>query len=168
MTDKSASPQEKLKKFFETAPVARRAIEPLSKGVAVNIHFVEGAFPDLKPVAPLCHFLRVPAGGTVVSGEHRDPDFTLYMPPLSVDRLGAITSDDPGEFGVEFFKLCMSKDDKEKIRVRIHTGPLKLLAHGYFGVIKAGGWKMLTFLKQNGVLGIGGFKGVINRLRGNR
>lgn len=168
MPEKKSSPQERLKAFFETAPVARRAVDPLSKGVAVNVLFVEGKLPDLNQVAPPCHFLRVPSGGTVLSGEHPEPDFTLYMPLPSIDRLEQITSEDPGDFGVEFFKICMSKDETIKIRVLINTGPLKLLTHGYLGVLKVGGWKMLTFLKQNGVIGIGGFKAVINRLRGNK
>lgn len=160
------SPEARLKQFFETAKVARAATGPISKGVAVNIHFVKGVFPALKDTHPPCHFLRSPAGPAIVSGDHQDPDFTLYMPASSVDRLAAIKSDDPGDFGVEFFKLCMSRDESEKIRVRVRAGVLRLLSHGYFGVLTLGGRKMVAFLKEKGAFGMTGFKAVINRLRG--
>jgi hypothetical protein len=166
VTEQKALPEAKLKAFFETARVARAATNPISKGVAVNIHFVEGVFPALKDTHPPCHFLRALAGPAIVSGEHKDPDFTLFMPAASVDRLIALKSDDPGDFGVEFFKLCMSRDDTEKIRVRVRAGVLRLLSHGYFGVLGLGGRKMVAFLKEKGAFGMTGFKAVIARLRG--
>lgn len=165
MPDTKIASRDKLKKFFETATVARRSTDPLSKGVAVNIHFRD--VPEALPVpgSPDCHFLRVPAGGTVAAGGHPDPDFTLWMPHGAADKLIAMTSDDPGDFGIEFFKLCMTQDAAAKIYVRLHAGPLRLLSHGYFGVVKAGGWKMLGWLKEKGVFGLSGFKDAVTRLR---
>lgn len=149
--------QEALKSFFEGATVASLATAPLSTGVAVNIGFTDGA--------PPCHFLKLKGGATVVSGEHPDPDFALVMPPASVQKLASLKSDDPGDFGVEFFQLCISSNPDEKILVRVNAGPLRLLSHGYLGVIGVGGKKMLGWMRERGVLGLSGFKAAIGKLR---
>jgi hypothetical protein len=149
--------QDELKVFFESSTVASLATAPLSTGVAVNISFTDGA--------PPCHFLKLKGGATVKPGEHPDPDFALVMPPASAFKLAALKSNDPGDFGVEFFQLCISNNPDEKILVRVNAGALRLLSHGYLGVVGVGGRKMLGWMRERGVLGLSGFKAAISRMR---
>jgi hypothetical protein len=132
---------EPLRRFFETAPVARRATRPLSRAARVAILLEGGpARFDMESGAP-----RVEAGAC------EEPDFTLEMPPEAVHRITALESDDVGEFGVAFFALVLAKDPAVHVRVHVQASTARLLAHGYLGVLALGGLRVTWWLLRNGI-----------------
>jgi hypothetical protein len=144
-----------LKKFFESAPAARKATRPLARGARVNLALPGG-----------------PASFTMETGApelrdvpERDPDFTLTLPEGAVSRITGLGSDDVGEFGVEFFKLVLERDPALKVRVSIDAPTTRLLGNGYLGVLALGGMKVTWWLIRNGVKNP---KAAIDRLRGIR
>ncbi len=146
---------ESLKAFFETAPVARRAARPLSRDVRVNLALDGGA----------ATFTMESGEPEVRAGAAQDPDFTLTMPAGAVSRITGLTSDDVGEFGVEFFKLVLERDPSLKVRVRIEAPTSRLLGHGYLSVLATGGLRVTWWLLKNGVKNP---RSAIDRLRGVR
>ncbi len=142
-----------LKSFFETAPAARRAARPLSPAARVNLALeggparftMEGGRPEVK------------------SGPSDDPDFTLTLPAAAVSRITGLSSEDPGEFGIEFFRLVLERDPTFKVRVRIDAPTARLVSHGYLGVLAVGGLSVAWWLLKNGVKNP---KAAIDRLRG--
>lgn len=144
---------ESLKAFFETAPVARRAARPLSRDARVSLALDGG----------VATFTMESGGPEVRAGAAQDPDFTLTMPARAVTRITALTSDDVGEFGVEFFKLVLERDPSLKVRVRIDAPTSRLLGHGYLGVLAAGGLRVTWWLLKKGVRNP---RSAIDRLRG--
>ena len=89
----------------------------------------------------------------------------LVLPDGAVRRITALTSDDVGEFGIEFFKLVVEHDPTLKVRIRIDAPTTQLLGHGYLGVLAIGGMKVTWWLLKNGVKNP---KAAIDRLRGVR
>ena len=142
-----------LKKFFETAEVARKATRPLDPGAVVALQLDAGP----------ARFTM--AGGTaqVAEGPAVNPDFTLVLPDAAVKRITALQSDDVGEFGIEFFKLILESDPTQKARVKIDAPTRQLLAHGYLSVLAQGGMKVTWWLLKNGVRNP---KAAIDKLRG--
>lgn len=143
---------EALKRFFETAPAARKATRPLARGARVNL--VIGGGP--------AHFTMETGAAQVRPGAAEDPDFTLVLPPGAVRRITRLESEDVGEFGVEFFKLVLAHDPDAKVRVKIDAPTTRLLGHGYLGVLALGGMKVSWWLIKNGVKNP---KAAIERLR---
>jgi len=144
-----------LKRFFESAPAARKATRPLARGARVNLALANG-----------------PASFTMETGTPEvrdapapDPDFTLTLPEAAVSRITGLGSDDVGEFGIEFFRLVLERDPALKVRVSIEAPTSRLLGHGYLGVLAIGGMKITWWLIRNGVKNP---KAAIDRLRGAR
>ena len=144
-----------LKRFFESAPAARKATRPLARSARVNLALASG-----------------PASFTMETGTPEvrdapapDPDFTLTLPEGAVTRITGLGSDDVGEFGIEFFKLVLERDPALKVRVSIEAPTSRLLGHGYLGVLAIGGMKITWWLIRNGVKNP---KAAIDRLRGAR
>ena len=98
-----------LKRFFESAPAARKATRPLARGARVNLALDGGP----------AHFTMESGAPEVRDGAATDPDFTLTLPAGAVSRLTGLGSDDVGEFGIEFFKLVLERDPALKVRVSI-------------------------------------------------
>jgi hypothetical protein len=146
---------ESLKRFFESAPAARKATRPLARGARVNVALDGGP----------AHFTMETGSPEVREGAAADPDFTLTLPDGAVSRITALSSDDVGEFGVEFFKLVLERDPTFKVRVAIDAPTTRLLGHGYLGVLALGGMKVTWWLLRNGVKNP---KAAIDRLRGVR
>jgi hypothetical protein len=144
-----------LKRFFESAPAARKATRPLSRGARVNLSLEGGP----------ARFTMESGTPEVHEGAADDPDFTLTLPDGAVRRLTGLTSDDVGEFGVEFFKLVLERDPALKVRVAIDAPTTRLLGHGYLGVLAIGGMKVTWWLLRNGVKNP---KAAIDRLRARR
>jgi hypothetical protein len=142
-----------LKTFFETAPAARKATKPLARGARVNLTLDGGP----------AHFTMASGEPRVVEGSDAAPDFTLVLPDGAVQRITALTSDDVGEFGIEFFKLVLERDPALKVRIKIDAATTQLLGHGYLGVLAIGGMKVTWWLLKNGVKNP---KAAIDRLRG--
>jgi hypothetical protein len=144
-----------LKRFFETAPAARRATRPLARGARVNLALDGGP----------ARFTMESGVPQVSEGAGDDPDFTLTLPDRAVSRITGLASEDVGEFGVEFFKLVLERDPALKVRVSIEAPTTRLLGHGYLGVLALGGMKVTWWLLRNGVKNP---KAAIDRLRGSR
>jgi hypothetical protein len=144
---------ESLKRFFESAPAARKATKPLARGARVHLALQGGP----------ARFTMESGAPEVRDGAEQDPDFTLTLPDAAVTRLTGLGSDDVGEFGVEFFKLVLERDPALKVRVSIDAPTVRLLGNGYLGVLAIGGVKVTWWLLRNGIKNP---KAVIDRLRG--
>ncbi len=142
-----------LKRFFESAPAARKATRPLARGARVNLS-LDGA---------AAHFTMASGPPEVRTGPAPDPDFTLTLPDGAVTRIVGLASEDVGEFGVEFFRLVLERDPAVKARVRVNAPTTRLVGHGYLGVLALGGMKVTWWLVRNGVKNP---KAAIDRLRG--
>ncbi len=132
---------EALRRFFEGAAVARAATRPLSREARVNVALPEGT-------ARFTMETGVPA---LLPGAAPDPDFTLRLPGEAVRRLTTLSSDEVGEFGVEFFKLVLERDPGLKVRVHLDAPAGRLLTNGYLRVLAQGGLKVTWWLLRNGV-----------------
>ncbi len=144
-----------LKRFFESAPAAKKATRPLARGARVNLALASGpASFTMETGAPEVRDAPAP-----------DPDFTLTLPEGAVSRITGLASEDVGEFGIEFFKLIIERDPALKVRVSINAPTSRLLGHGYLGVLAIGGLKVTWWLIRNGVKNP---KLAIDRLRGAR
>src|SRR5689334_8314975 len=93
-----------LKAFFETSEVARKATKPLHDGAQVALKLDGG----------LAHFTVKDGRAQVIAGQAPDPDFTLALPDGAVKRITSLRGEDVGEFGIEFFKLVLEKDEAVK------------------------------------------------------
>jgi hypothetical protein len=144
---------ESLKRFFETAPAARKATRPLATGARVNLALDGGP----------ARFTMENGSPEVREGAAEDPDFTLTLPDGAVARITTLGSDDVGEFGIAFFKLILERDPAYKVRVKIDAPTGRLLGNGYLGVLAQGGLKVSWWLLKNGVKNP---KAAIDRLRG--
>jgi len=142
-----------LKRFFETSSAASKATRPLHREARVGIELAGGP----------AHFTMQTGQAQVVDGAAEDPDFSLYLPDGAVRHITAVKSDDVGEFGVEFFKLVISREPDAKVRVRVHASTARLLSNGYLSVLALGGAKVGWWLLRNGVKNP---KAAIDRLRG--
>jgi hypothetical protein len=142
-----------LKRFFESAPAARKATRPLARGAKVNLALDGGP----------AHFTMESGAPEVRSGPAVDPDFTVTLPEGAVNRIVGLQSEDIGEFGIAFFQLVLERDAAVKARVRVETSTARLVGHGYLGVLALGGMKVTWWLVKNGVKNP---KAAIDRLRG--
>jgi hypothetical protein len=145
---------EALKTFLETAPAAKRAARPLSRGARVNLALDGGA---------AC-FTMESGAPEVRDGAGADPDFTLTLPAGAVDRVTSLESEDVGEFGIAFFRLVLERDPALKVKVHIDAPTSRLLGHGYLGVLALGGVKVTWWLVKNGIRNP---RAAIERLRGS-
>jgi hypothetical protein len=144
---------EALKRFFETAPAARKATRSLQPGATVALELSGGP----------AHFTMASGSPQVLAGPAPDPDFTLTLPEGAVAEITALGSDDVGEMGIAFFKLVLDPDPARKVRIRIEAPTTRLITHGYLGVLAQGGMKVTWWLLKNGVKNP---KAAIDRLRG--
>jgi hypothetical protein len=144
---------ESLKRFFESAPAARKATRPLARGARVNLALDGGP----------AHFTMESGAPEVRAGTAEDADFTLTLPDRAVNRITGLGSEDVGEFGVEFFRLVLERDPAVKARIRVDASTARLVGHGYLGVLALGGVKVGWWLVKNGVRNP---KAAIDRLRG--
>ena len=151
----STASYDALKKFFETAAVARKATKSLHDQAEVGLALDGGA----------ARFVMEGGRPSVHEGPARAPDFTLTLPDGAVRRITGLKSDDVGEFGIEFFRLVLEKDPALKVKIKIDASTGQLLSHGYLSVLAQGGMKVTWWLIKNGVKNP---KAAIERLRGQR
>lgn len=133
---------EALRRFFRTAPAARRATRPLARDAEVALDL--GGEP--------ARFAMASGAAEILPGPARDPDFTLAMPPEAVRRLTAGDAG-VGELGVAFFQLVLSRDPGLRIRVHLHASTARLLARGYLRVLALGGFAVAAWLVRAGARG---------------
>jgi hypothetical protein len=146
-----------LTQFFETSSAARKAASPLKKSAEVGVTFtdVPGEF----------RFALVDGRPRLLREKAQDPDFILTMSPGAVAAIAAKPDDDVGDLGITFFQHMLAEKPEDKVRVKLHSGILKLTMRGYLGVLAAGGPKVVMWLAQKGLKGPGAVASAISRLR---
>jgi len=147
----------KLRRFFETSEASRRAASSLKKAAEVGVRFtdVPGDF----------RFHSIEGKPAFESGKAMDPDFELTLAPGAVDAITAQPQADVGELGVLFFQHIVAKDEREKIRVKLHSGLLRLTMRGWLGVLAAGGPKVIGWMAQKGLRGPSAVASALSRLK---
>jgi hypothetical protein len=153
----SEASETRLRRFFETSDASRRAASSLRKAAEVGVRFtdVPGDF----------RFHSVDGKPAFEAGQAMDPDFELTLAPGAVAAITARPSADVGELGVLFFQHIIAKDENEKIRVKLHSGLLRLTMRGWLGVLAAGGPKVIGWMAQKGLKGPSAVASALSRLK---
>jgi hypothetical protein len=146
-----------LQRFFETSESARRAASHLKPPAQVAVRFtdVPGDF----------HFALVEGKPRFLVGPAKDPDFELTMAPAAVTAIAARPNADVGDLGILFFQHIVAQDPQSKIRVKLHSGLLKLTMRGWLGVMASGGAKVIGWLAAKGLKGPSAIASALARLR---
>src|SRR3984893_4164220 len=134
-----------LQRFFETSESARKAAAHLKPAAEVLVRFtdVPGDF----------HFALIEGKPRFLDGPAKDPDFELTMAPVAVTAIAAQPNADVGDLGIIFFQHIVASDPQSKIRVKLHSGLLKLTMRGWLGVMASGGGKVLGWMAAKGLKG---------------
>jgi hypothetical protein len=153
----SEGSETKLRRFFETSDASRRAASSLRKAAEVGVRFtdVPGDF----------RFHSIDGRPAFEAGKAMDPDFELTLAPGAVAAITAQPHADVGELGVLFFQHIVAKDEKDKIRVKLHSGLLRLTMRGWLGVLAAGGPKVIGWMAQKGLKGPSAVASALSRLK---
>jgi hypothetical protein len=146
-----------LQRFFETSASARKAASHLKSAAQVGVRFtdVPGDF----------HFALVEGKPRFLTGQAKDPDFELTIAPAAVIAIAAQPDADVGELGILFFQHIVASDEQSKIRVRLHSGLLKLTMRGWLGVMASGGGKVIAWMASKGLKGPSAIASALGRLR---
>ncbi|RJO65085.1 MAG: hypothetical protein C4523_16900 [Myxococcales bacterium] len=151
---------EVLRKFLEEKPAAIRAAGPLKDGTSFAIR-IEGD-PDAY------HALREGKKTLLRQGAPpKEPVVSFSISPKAIERLANFPSEDIGEYGVEFFRLMVSKDPEIKLGAKLHVGFLGLTRIGVFGVLAQGGAGVMAFLARQGLASLKDVRKAIAKLRGS-
>jgi len=147
----------RLRRFFETSEAGRRAASSLRKAAEVGVRFtdVPGEF----------RFHAVDSKPVFESGRAMDPDFELTLAPGAVAAITARPDADVGELGITFFQHILSKDENEKIRVKLHSGLMRLTMRGWLSVLAAGGPKVISWMAHKGLKGPSAVASALSRLK---
>jgi hypothetical protein len=154
----SAEPSNaRLRRFFETSEAGRRAASSLKKAAEVGVRFtdVPGDF----------RFHAVDGRPVFESGRAMDPDFDLTLAPGAVAAITVRPEADVGELGILFFQHMLAKDENEKIRVKLHSGLLRLTMRGWLSVLAAGGPKVVSWMAHKGLKGPSAVASALSRLK---
>jgi hypothetical protein len=160
-TSASSSPPEpsnvRLRRFFETSEAGRRAASSLKKAAEVGVRFtdVPGDF----------RFHAIDGRPVFESGRAMDPDFDLTLAPGAVAAITARADADVGDLGILFFQHIVAKDENEKIRVKLHSGLLRLTMRGWLSVLAAGGPKVISWMAHKGLKGPSAVASALSRLK---
>lgn len=146
-----------LQRFFESSESARKASAHLKKAAEVGVRFtdVPGDF----------HFKLVDGKPRFMSGASGDPDFDLTLGPGAVTAIAARPDADVGDLGILFFQHIVAQDPQAKIKVKLHSGLMKLTMRGWLGVMAAGGGKVMGWLAMKGLKGPSGIASALSRLK---
>jgi len=130
---------EALRRFFRSAPSARRAARPLRREAEVALDL------DGEPA----RFTMASGLPEVLPGPARDPDFTLALPAEAVRRLTSGPAG-VGGLGVALFRMVLSRDPAVRVRVRLHAPTPRLVGRGYLEVLALGGLTVAWWLLRAG------------------
>ncbi|HWT84290.1 MAG TPA: AAA family ATPase, partial [Myxococcales bacterium] len=72
---------------------------------------------------------------------------------------------DVGELGILFFQHIVASDPQSKIRVKLHSGLLKLTMRGWLGVMASGGAKVFGWMAAKGLKGPSAVASALGRFR---
>jgi len=146
-----------LQRFFETSESARKAAAHLKPAAQVGVRFtdVPGDF----------HFALIEGKPRFLDGAAKDPDFELTMAPVAVTAIAAQPNADVGDLGILFFQHIVASDPQSKIRVKLHSGLLKLTMRGWLGVMASGGAKVFGWMASKGLKGPSAVASALGRFR---
>ena len=144
-------------RFFAVSAAARTAASSLGKAAEVGVRFTD---------LPGDYRFAVEGGKPrLAKGKAKEPDFDLELAPGAVKAICARPDDDVGELGIVFFQQMIAKEPGNKVRVKLHSGLLRLTMRGWLGVLAHGGSKVVGWLAQKGLKGPGAVASAISRLR---
>lgn len=139
----SAVWESQLEEFF-TSPLAEKAGAFLSEKARIALH-IDAHHTYLFQRAQGRNRMKIIA----------DPQADVHFHvPLNTMRylldLGAQKDSGIGTMGVAVIEHLFHSDPEKRIRFRVDTGFLQLVARGYFSVLKAGGPEVTSYLAQWG------------------
>ena len=70
-----------------------------------------------------------------------------------------------GDLGILFFQHMIAQAPEEKIRVKLHSGLLRLTMRGWLGVLAHGGPRVVGWMAQKGLKGPGAVAAAISKLK---
>ena len=144
-----------LKDFF-SSPQAQKTAVSLRAGAEIAI-LVDG-------LPSFC--LRKSENALELSNEIPDhPDLTFFLGVESPARLKELKNEEIGTLGVSIFKLMVSEDPREKIRLSVHADFFQLARNGYFKVLAEGGPQVMRFLAEKGLGNFSKIKSIISQLK---
>lgn len=148
---------ERVKAFMETHPTAALAAKPLKRDAEVRIFLSDLPGREFR-------FSMDDGRPRLEEAPAKDPDFTAELPPGAVDEMLRVEGD-AGDFGICFFSLMLAREPERHVRVKLHSGLLKLMKRGYLGVLATGGPKVAAWMARKGLHGPGAVADAIKRLR---
>jgi len=104
----------------------------------------------------------------LLDGRAHDPDFAFRFSPAAVDRLGAIATDDIGDFAVALFECIVDPDESRAVGLRIVAPFARLVRRGYVRLLLAAGPKLIAFGTGRGVHTLGELRRFVARMRRQR
>lgn len=143
-----------LKQFLEEREVSHRASAPMDEKAVVRI-----LFSDHEQVYM---FSRPASGPRLEPGAPEVPDFTVRVSTGMVQALHELESDDIGEFGALIIGSGLSSDPNLHIGGALHAGFSRLWKHGYFGILRLGGWRVARVMAAKGLANLAALRRKIN------
>jgi hypothetical protein len=144
-------------RFFSTSAAARTAASSLGKAAEVCVTFtdVPGSF----------RFFSESGKPVLAPGAAKDPDFDLVLAPGAVRAICARAEAEVGDLGILFFQHMIAQAPEEKIRVKLHSGLMRLTLRGWLGVLAHGGPRVVGWMAQKGLKGPGAVAAAISKLK---
>ena len=146
-----------LTKFFSTSAAARTAASSLGKSAEVGVTFtdVPGSF----------RFYSDGGKPVLAAGTPKDPDFDLTLGPGAVRDICSKPEAEIGDLGILFFQHMIAHAPEDKIRVKLHSGLMRLTMRGWLGVLAHGGPRVVGWMAQKGLKGPGAVAAAISKLK---
>lgn len=146
-----------LTKFFSASAAARTAAASLGRAAEVGVTFtdVPGSF----------RFFSDGGKPVLAPGAAKDPDFYLTLAPGAVTAICGRADAEIGDLGILFFQHMVAQGPEQKIRVKLHSGLMRLTLRGWLSVLAHGGPRVVGWLAQKGLKGPGAVAAAISRLK---
>jgi hypothetical protein len=143
--------------FFSTSAAARTAASSLGKAAEVGVTFtdVPGDF----------RFYSDSGKPVLAKGTAKDPDFDLVLAPGAVRDICTKPQSEIGDLGILFFQHMITQAPEDKIRVKLHSGLMRLTMRGWLSVLAHGGPRVVGWMAQKGLKGPGAVAAAISRLK---
>ena len=147
-----------LKEFLEARDVSHRAAAPLKDGTVIGMVIVGDPEPS--------YVLRESKRTVLKRGTPpKDPDLRFTISPAAIKRLHDFPSEDIGEFGVEFFRIMVSKEPDMELGVKLNVGVFGLTRLGFFGILALGGPAVMGFLARQGLRSLKDIRNAIAKVK---
>ena len=101
----------------------------------------------------------------LVPGKASEPDFDLELSPGAVKTIAAQPDADVGDLGILFFQAMLAKEPENKVRVKLHSGLIRLTLRGWLSVLATGGPKVIGWMANKGLKGPGAVASALSRLK---